>query len=185
MKVFFTIITKSYLAQARVLAAQLAEFHPNIKFLVVLVDNQDGYFDPAKEKFEKIMFPIGMVFQFEDWVAWCLLGNHGRFVYQPAVLATYRFHGDSFTHKQMQNQKIKSFAHLEALLCIFTRSRNKAIMVKLGNRFVEVLLHLCYKSSENWQLQQKSVEKTSFVNLVFKSMFRKKLLNLFLLIKGI
>lgn len=54
MRVFFTIITKSHLAQARVLAVQLAEFHPNIKFLVVLVDNPDGYFDPAKEKFEII-----------------------------------------------------------------------------------------------------------------------------------
>lgn len=54
MKVFFTIITKSYLAQARVLAAQLAEFHPNIKYLVFLVDNPDGYFEPKEEKFEII-----------------------------------------------------------------------------------------------------------------------------------
>jgi hypothetical protein len=32
----------------------LSEFHPGLKFLVILVDNPDGYFVPTKEKFEII-----------------------------------------------------------------------------------------------------------------------------------
>jgi len=138
----------------------------------------------SKELFERIMFPTGMVFQFEDWVAWCLLGNHGRFAYQPEVLATYRFHGSSFTFRQTQNSKIKLFANMEALFCIFSRSHDKSILWKLGDRFVEVLLELFYKSSENWRMQQKSVEKNSLLNVIFSSLFRKKMWNLLFLIKG-
>jgi len=47
---FVTIVTRSYLAQARVLAASLAKHHA-IPLYVVCVDEPQGYFDPVAEPF--------------------------------------------------------------------------------------------------------------------------------------
>ena len=138
----------------------------------------------SKETFERVIFPVGMVFQFEDWVAWCLLGNHGRFVYQPEVLATYRFHGSSFTFRQAENDKIKSFANLEALFCIISRSNNNVMIEKIGDQIVEVLLKLVLKTAENWLLQRKPVAKVSLVNVILRAVVRKKFSNLLYLLRG-
>jgi len=46
-----TIISKNYLAHARVLAHSFREYHPNLPFYVLLVDRIDGYFDPTEEPF--------------------------------------------------------------------------------------------------------------------------------------
>ena len=51
----FTVITKSYLANARVLANALRQRHPEIPFFVFLVDRPDGYFEPADEPFQVIL----------------------------------------------------------------------------------------------------------------------------------
>ena len=50
-KVIFTIITKSYLAFARVMAKELRARHPEIPFYVFLADRPDGFFQPEQEPF--------------------------------------------------------------------------------------------------------------------------------------
>jgi hypothetical protein len=52
--IFCTVITKRYLAQARVLTQSLQEHHPGAMVYVLLADRIDGYFDPAAEPFELI-----------------------------------------------------------------------------------------------------------------------------------
>ena len=49
-----TIITKSYLAHARVLAKSIAKHNPYTPLYVLLADRIDGYFDPALEPFKII-----------------------------------------------------------------------------------------------------------------------------------
>jgi len=49
-----TVITKSHLAYARVLAASLREHHPELPLLVVLADEPEGRFDPGAEPFALI-----------------------------------------------------------------------------------------------------------------------------------
>lgn len=50
-----TIITKSYLAHARVLAKSIREHNPELPpLLVLLADRVDGFFDPATEPFQMI-----------------------------------------------------------------------------------------------------------------------------------
>jgi hypothetical protein len=49
-----TIITKRYLAQARVLTQSLREHHPEARVYVLLADQVGDYFDPAAEPFELI-----------------------------------------------------------------------------------------------------------------------------------
>lgn len=48
---FCTIVSKNYLARARVLIESLKVFHPDALYDVLLVDRVDGFFDPAQEKF--------------------------------------------------------------------------------------------------------------------------------------
>lgn len=46
-----TVVSKNYLAYARVLAESLVRHHPEIPIFVLLVDRLDGYFDPKGETF--------------------------------------------------------------------------------------------------------------------------------------
>jgi len=46
-----TIIAKNYLAHARVLARSLAEHHPEARMHVLVIDDHDGYIEPAAEPF--------------------------------------------------------------------------------------------------------------------------------------
>ena len=46
-----TIISKNYIALARVLADSFHKFHPDVPFFVLLVDRVDGYFRPERERF--------------------------------------------------------------------------------------------------------------------------------------
>ena len=49
-----TIISKNYLSYARVLCRSFQQHHPGVRFFVLLVDELDGYFDPAQEPFELV-----------------------------------------------------------------------------------------------------------------------------------
>ncbi|MEA2219517.1 MAG: hypothetical protein QOJ35_2143, partial [Solirubrobacteraceae bacterium] len=49
-----TIIAKNYVAHARVLARSFAEHHPEGRFHVLVIDDYDGYIDPAEEPFELV-----------------------------------------------------------------------------------------------------------------------------------
>ena len=51
---YCTIVTKSHLSYARVLAKTLAEHNSQSKLYVLLADRIDGYIDPEKEPFELI-----------------------------------------------------------------------------------------------------------------------------------
>jgi hypothetical protein len=49
-----TVVAKSYLSHARVLARSLKQHHPEIPFVTLLADEIDGYFHPAFEPFRLI-----------------------------------------------------------------------------------------------------------------------------------
>jgi glycosyltransferase involved in cell wall biosynthesis/SAM-dependent methyltransferase len=49
-----TIIAKNYVAHARVLAESYARHHPDSTFHVLVIDDADGYIDPAHEPFELV-----------------------------------------------------------------------------------------------------------------------------------
>jgi hypothetical protein len=46
-----TIISKNYIALARTLVDSFQNFHPDVPFFVLLVDQVDGYFEPERERF--------------------------------------------------------------------------------------------------------------------------------------
>src|SRR5882724_10368040 len=47
-----TVVAKSSLSLARVLADSFRRYHPETPFFVLLSDEVDGYFDPASEPFQ-------------------------------------------------------------------------------------------------------------------------------------
>ena len=49
-----TIVAKSYLSFARVLAESFLRIHPDVPFFVLLADEADGYFDPSHEAFQLV-----------------------------------------------------------------------------------------------------------------------------------
>ena len=49
-----TIIAKNYLAYARVLGRSLTEHHPDLRLKVLIIDDIDGYVDPAAEPFDVV-----------------------------------------------------------------------------------------------------------------------------------
>ena len=49
-----TIIAKNYVAQARILAASFRRHHRDGRCFVLIVDEVDGYVDPAAEPFELV-----------------------------------------------------------------------------------------------------------------------------------
>src|SRR4051812_3131269 len=50
-----TVITKSHLAHARVLARSMRQFHPDAEVVVLLADRIDGHFSPAAEPFRLVL----------------------------------------------------------------------------------------------------------------------------------
>jgi hypothetical protein len=51
-----TVVSKSHLSLARVLAGSFRERHPGIPFFVLLADEVDGFFEPSREPFELLGF---------------------------------------------------------------------------------------------------------------------------------
>jgi hypothetical protein len=49
-----TIAAKGRLAEARVVASSFREHHPDVPFYLLLSDDADGYFEPAREPFELV-----------------------------------------------------------------------------------------------------------------------------------
>ena len=49
-----TIVTKNYLAAARTVCRSFLQHHPGARAVVLLADEIEGAFDPAKEPFEVI-----------------------------------------------------------------------------------------------------------------------------------
>ena len=52
-----TIIAKNYVAFARVLARSHAEHHPGSRLFTLVIDDVEGYLDPAAEPFELVDVP--------------------------------------------------------------------------------------------------------------------------------
>lgn len=70
---------------------------------------------------DRSSFPSPMVFQYEDWLLWLLMGERGRFVYFPDKLTRYRFHGDAFTARNLARKGQRELAVMEMLLALFPR----------------------------------------------------------------
>lgn len=100
-----TVVAKNYLPFARVLADSLRQRHPDIPFFVVLADEVDGYFDPAREAFFMLSLRDLNIPQLDRF---CF--HYSR---QPLVVAT-----KSFLLDHLLNQGFSSAIFLDADILI-------------------------------------------------------------------
>ncbi|MCM3879206.1 MAG: hypothetical protein ND807_03770 [Vicinamibacterales bacterium] len=82
---FGTIVTKSYLPFARVLARSLREHHPEVPTIVVLADEVEGRFDPGGEPFELLPIEALGIPNLRD-IRFRYSGRHVTIVAKPYLL---------------------------------------------------------------------------------------------------
>jgi len=124
-----TIVTKSHLAYAQVLAKSLAEHNPQCKMFVLLADRIDGFFDPQKYPFELIT--LAELKDQKDVQRMC-------FYYSPSELC---FNLRPWLHEYMyQQSKFEKWIYLDSdiLIC---NSLNK-ISVQLDKTSILLSPHL-------------------------------------------
>ena len=75
----------------------------------------------------KLNFDFKQAFQYEDWLLWLLLSEHGHFIYTPEKLLNYRFHPKSVTQKVHKNELLKNYSKIEFYLSLIHRTRRPRI----------------------------------------------------------
>jgi hypothetical protein len=76
------------------------------------------------EVLKTVRFAMPQLFQYEDWLCWCLLASKGDFLFQDVPLVAYRVHGHSATSGLKKNRLRQLHALLEMKLALFVRSES-------------------------------------------------------------
>ena len=92
---------------------------------------------------KQINFCSRQIFQYEDWVLWVLLSEHGKFLYLPDELLNYRFHENSATYKVVSNRLINHYSSLEFCLMLIAKTNNKDIALKALQLSKKQILEIC------------------------------------------
>ena len=86
--------------------------------------------------------PEEMIFQFEDWVLFCVLAQRGPFLYDPKPLTQYAGHEGSFSHRHFRRSGAWEIAHLEYLLVMMSRMPNVGLRRQAGRMITDSLVRL-------------------------------------------
>lgn len=84
-------------------------------------------------------FPLGMVFQYEDWMLWLLMGSRGRFKYAQTRTARYRYHFESYSAGSQRREGQHEMAQVEMLLALFSRLESRIMRHAVTDRLVLLL----------------------------------------------
>lgn len=90
----------------------------------------------------KIPFAMPQLFQYEDWLCWCLLAAHGKFVFIPEQLTFYRLHDRSATASVIQNKLKQDYSLLEMKLALVVKSESLSHSLKCLLSACSTLLQL-------------------------------------------
>jgi len=71
-------------------------------------------------------YPMSMIFQYQDWLLWNLLAQHGRFYFDDQPLTSYRYHAQGFTFKNVAQTGGVQLAHIEFYCLLITRLKRPA-----------------------------------------------------------
>ena len=79
------------------------------------------------EYLKKINNSFPHLFQYEDWINWILLAEHGNYYYLNEELCTYRFHENSSTYKLLEEELKAMYAKFEMLMILNKRVKGKEL----------------------------------------------------------
>lgn len=74
------------------------------------------------EILKETLFESKQLFQFEDWVTWSLVSEHGLFLFTPQPLTNYRYHVNSATSNVFKSELVNLYSHLEFYLTLLGRT---------------------------------------------------------------
>lgn len=78
-----------------------------------------------KNKFSKVNLIINQGFQYEDWIQWIILSEHGKFFYLNESTTSYRYHSQSSSSLLNKNNILKYYANLEKNIILEKEFRGK------------------------------------------------------------
>jgi glycosyltransferase involved in cell wall biosynthesis len=100
---------------------------------------------------------------YQDWLCWCLIAAHGKFLFLEDPLTIYRVHGKSITAERVNNRLLRHYALLEMKIALIARSEStwhslRSLLSTLETLRVLVVEYLWVPSNGN--MSQASVRKT-------------------------
>lgn len=92
---------------------------------------------------KNIQFGLPQLFQFEDWLLWCLIANKGKFYYQNNSQIRYRVHPKSATASILEKGLVYPYSKIEFLISLYLLSQHNSIydskiIVQLKESLVEL-----------------------------------------------
>jgi len=75
-----------------------------------------------RDALQAVPFAGSQLYQFEDWLCWCLLARRGRFIYLDEPLIKYREHAASATGNVARSKLVEHHARLEMQLTLAAKA---------------------------------------------------------------
>jgi len=95
------------------------------------------------EILKKTSFESKQLFQFEDWVTWSLVSEHGFFLFTPQPLTYYRFHSNSATSSVIKNELVNLYSYLEFYLTLLSKTSSTKISQTCLDQTYPLLNQIC------------------------------------------
>jgi glycosyltransferase involved in cell wall biosynthesis/uncharacterized protein Usg len=149
-----TIISKNYLAYARVLGKSLHEQHPEIPFHVLLVDRIDGAFDPTEEP-----FTVWTVEQLEN------IPHLLPFLFKYTILEANTAVKPYFLEKLFQTQNLQKLFYFDPDIYIFSPLDN--LIAHLDTYGAVLTPHILSPISDKKKLSEANIMQAGINNLGF------------------
>lgn len=98
---------------------------------------------------KNIDFGLPQLFQYEDWLLWCLIAGKGLFYYQSEPQIQYRIHPTSATSAILKNKLISPYSKIEFLISFFILNKSNDFNYIIVNKINESLIDLSRIYSNN------------------------------------
>jgi|GEM_PF-5318601 len=111
------------------------------------------------------------LFQFEDWLMWTLLAEHGPFLFLPDKLTHYRYHAAAATADVASNPLVWYHSHLELMLCAISRLNSKSLQDQAYIQLQAILMNLFmeYMKDDGALSEDVLADTTAFGKRLFTS----------------
>jgi glycosyltransferase involved in cell wall biosynthesis len=116
----------------------------------------------------QIQFASAQLFQFEDWLCWCLLSKKGKFIFLNQQHTTYRVHENSASSLLSKNKLRELYSLLEFQLTLASRSESawESVRCLFGALRSLLSLTIIYSSSTADKSKLASHHQNTFLKIV-------------------
>lgn len=111
------------------------------------------------------------LFQFEDWLMWTLLAEHGSFLFLPDKMTHYRYHTAAATADVTSNPLVWYYSRVELLLCAISRLNGKTLQNQAYIQLQATLMNLFmeYMKEDGELSEDVLIDTATFGKRIFTS----------------